>query len=124
MCDVSVFGIPQSIDTPCTTACCRDVEEHEAIERREFAVIEQRKEAVRGVDIKVGDRGHAGENECDGPREQGAPPISSRNPAAPPIVMGDALLNWLTGKFKYFVVPCCNSKSPDITRRTLRSCEV
>ena len=79
MCDVSVFGIPQAIDTPCTTACCRDVEEYEAIERREFAAIEQRKEAPRAVGIKVGDRGHAGENECDGPREQADDQESTAN---------------------------------------------
>jgi hypothetical protein len=24
---------------------------------------------------------------------------------------------------RYFVVPCCKNKSPDIMRRTLRSCD-
>src|SRR5262245_45624713 len=56
------------------------------------------------------------------PITMSTPPISSISPAAPLIVMGDALFIGPTGKLRYLVVPCCRRSSPDIMRRRLRSC--
>src|SRR6476659_5125278 len=58
------------------------------------------------------------------PSKMSTPPISSKMPAAPDIVWGEALLSGPTGKFKYFVVPPCRIMSPDTMRSTLSSCEV
>jgi hypothetical protein len=39
------------------------------------------------------------------PMTKSAPPISSRTPAAPTIVIGEMPVNWLAGKPKNFDVP-------------------
>src|ERR1051326_8052914 len=56
------------------------------------------------------------------PTTNSAPKISSKMPAAPIGSEGEALLYWLTGKFRYFDVPCCSSSSPAMMRKTLKSC--
>src|SRR5215510_12787772 len=107
------------------TGSCK-VEEDEAIERCELAPVQDWKEALMGVRVEVGHRGHAGDDERGWPGEQTYHDEHAANQldeaAAPLIVMGDALFIGPTGKFRYLVVPCCRRSSPDMMRSRLRSC--
>src|SRR5438477_6243494 len=55
------------------------------------------------------------------PMVRSTPQISSKTPAAPTMVVGDALLKELMGKFRYLEVPCWSKRSPVMMRRMLRS---
>src|ERR1700730_6242417 len=56
------------------------------------------------------------------PNTNSAPPISSRTPAAPLIVLTDALFIGPAGNHRCFAVPCSNKRIPVTMRKILKSC--
>ena len=65
-----VAGADRPVNADGTTASSREVEEHKAIQHREFAPVQQRNAATRSMGLKIGHRRHAGRDERDRPREK------------------------------------------------------
>src|SRR5260221_6203633 len=62
---------PCAIDTECTAARRREIQEYEAVQHRDFTVIEDRQIAGGRMRHEICDRHFAGEYERRRPRDQG-----------------------------------------------------
>src|ERR1700674_5712835 len=58
------------VEAPRPAARCREIEEYEAVKRRQLPAVQQGPEALSGVRHEIGQCHLAGKNESDGPREQ------------------------------------------------------
>src|SRR5258708_23659301 len=68
----SSFTTDQRIGAPRPGAGEGEIEENEAVERRQLAAVQQRIESLAGMRHEIGGRGEAREDEGDRPREQAA----------------------------------------------------